>query len=223
MHPDQSTHSEDPESTDEDDDDQDRDNYPIVPVAKTNKKSSSSFAQRLEKTKENVFSFEAQGLFLYFAHQAKHVLLNPRDFFKEMHTEGGLIEPSIFLCIAASIYGIFEAIGHLNPIVFFQTMLSSLFFVYVGAIIVNFALKAFGGKSNYEGTFRVLAFSKATLLFAWVSVASFSIGGFLALGYTIYLNIIGCKKVHQLGTPVTAAVIITLAILQMAIKTLFKI
>ncbi len=218
MHPDQGTHeSEDPEYEDEEHHNDDH----VAPSAATGK--SSAVARQLNKTKKTVFSPHASGLLLYFAHQAKHVLSNPAEFFDQMHTEGGLTEPTIFLFISASIYGLLEAIGHLNPIVFFQTLFSSLAFVFLGAIIVNFALKAFGGKGNYESTFRVLAFSKATLLFAWISVASFAIGGFLAVGYTVYLNIIGCKKVHQLATPITATVVIVLALFQLLAKMFFKI
>jgi hypothetical protein len=216
MHPDQGKHE--PEDPDYDEEDQ---GDSVESTAAPGK--SSAVARHLNKTQNTVFSLEASGLLQYFAHQAKHVLTNPVEFFDQMHTEGGLAEPTIFLVIAASIYGLFEAIGHLNPIVFFQTFASSLAFVYLGAIIVNFALKAFGGKGNYESTLRVLAFSKATLLFAWISVASFAIGGFLAIGYSVYLNVIGCKKIHQLATPITASVVIVLALFQLLMKMFLKI
>jgi hypothetical protein len=218
MHPDQGKHE--PENSADYDDEVDKDESVDATAAPGR---TSAVARHLNKTKKTMFSPEASGLLQYFAHQAKHVLSNPVEFFDQMHTEGGLTEPTIFLVISASIYGLFEAIGHLNPIVFFQTFASSLAFVYLGAIIVNFALKAFGGKGNYESTLRVLAFSKATLLFAWISVASFAIGGFLAIGYSVYLNIIGCKKVHQLATPITATVIIALALFQLLIKMFLKI
>lgn len=168
-------------------------------------------------------SADVLGLIRYYVHEAKNVLTQPTAFLSEMPTTGGLLEPGIFLAISAAVYALMSAIGHLNPLVFFISFLSTMFYVTAGA---SFASKIFtlacGGQGNFEGTFRVFAYSKATLLFAWISVGSMPIGGWIAVAYTVLLNIFGIAKVQKLQTAPVAGIVVVLAVLQFMVKNLIK-
>ena len=161
---------------------------------------------------------DARSIAVYYFTQAKDVLTKPHAFFDQMSETGGFAEPLIFLSTSAVIYGLLEAIGRFNLMVLCTSFFSSIVFTLLGAAAINFALCKIGGKGNFESTFRVMSFSKATLLFAWISVGSIQIGGFLALFYMAFLNIVGTKKVHRLTMKHTAVVVVLWTLLQFAIK-----
>ncbi len=170
------------------------------------------------KIKGVVFSPETKSLFLYYWLQVKGVLLNPGDFFSQMPAEGNFIEPAIFLCVSAAIYSLLQAIGNLNPFLYIKLVFMSVVSVALGSLIANFSFKLFGGKGTAKGTFAVLAYSKATLLFAWISLGHLQIGGMLSVAYTIYLNVLGMQKVHQMGRIKTTILTIVLAALGLLVK-----
>lgn len=131
--------------------------------------------------------------------RAMDILRHPRKFFDQMPSEGGFIEPSIFLLLSAGIYALLQAIAKFNPALLILTTLTSVVSVVLASGIIWFACKFFGGKGTFESTFRVLSYSKATLLFAWVTLGPVPIGGLASIGYCIYLNILGLEEVQAVG------------------------
>lgn len=153
------------------------------------------------------------GIFADYLGVAGNVLVHPKQFFDDMATDEGYLQPSMFLLISAVFYSALQAIGHLNLLLLITTPFISFLKVVVGSLVLNFALKALGGKGSLQGTFRVLAYSKATLLFAWIVVGKLAIGGFISLIYTLYLNIQGCRRVHLLDTVRVSVVVVILALI----------
>jgi hypothetical protein len=129
---------------------------------------------------------------------AKSVLFTPGIFFSAMPVEGGYVQPGIFLLLSASVFALLQAISKLSPFILITACLSSIAGVLAASGIITLVCRGLGGKGNFQGTFRVLAYSKATLLFAWLALGPIPIGGIASLVYGVYLNIVGLEKVQQL-------------------------
>lgn len=165
-----------------------------------------------------VFEAEDQNLIQkYFSH-VNAILFNPKKFFAALPPEG-VVAPTIFLCVSAAIYAFLQALGHLNPLLLFSSFFSSIFYTAGGAVIVWAVFnKACKGRGTLVETYRVLAYSKATLLFGWIMAGSIPLGGYLSVAYTLFLNYIGLKKVHRLNTMMTAGIVMALGALAFAFK-----
>lgn len=167
---------------------------------------------------ETIVSEPSQGYIHAYWAQAKSVLLHPRSFFETMPPSVSMKEPFVFLAISALIYAFLQALVKFNFLILFTAFFTTLVTVSVGAMVAFYAFKKLGGKGTMLDTFRVFSYSKATLLFAWFAAGPYAIGGWLALVYSIYLNIIGCMKVHGLPKKITSLLIIILAILGMLLR-----
>lgn len=164
----------------------------------------------------------AAGFLGSYFNNAKAVLFHPRLFFDNMPREGGLTEPAVFLVVSAAIFGVLQSIAKLNPLVGIVAVAGNLISVAIVSLLLSFILGKMGGQGNYQSTFRVLAYSKVTLLFAWLSLGPFAIGSLAALLYGIYLNILGLEKVHDIDRKRTAMVVGGLALLVFAITRLLR-
>ena len=181
---------------------------------------SSDLGSKVAQFKSRLFSPEAKGLVAYYFMQVRYVLLQPKEFFAEMPKQGGYVEPLIFLGITAGIYAILQAIGHLNFVLMIKLFLTSTVSVIVGAFFTDLILRRYGGKGNRESTFRVLAYAKAPLLFAWIHLGMHSVGGIVATVYTLFLAVIGLKQVHELSGKVIFIVVALLTALGLFAKGL---
>lgn len=180
----------------------------------------NDFGTRVAQFRSQLFSPETKGFVVYYLLQVRHVLMHPKQFFAEMPTEGGYVEPLMFLGITAAIYAVLQAIGHLDIILMIRLFLTSTVSVIVGAFLTDLILRRYGGKGTREGTFRVLAYSKAPLLFAWIHLGMHSVGGVAATVYTLVLAVIGLKRVHQLSGQVIFIVVALLTALGLLVKGL---
>lgn len=171
-----------------------------------------------DKFAVRIFDAEDQNFIQkYFSH-VQGVLFNPKKFFAAMPPEG-LVAPTIFLVISAGIYAFLQALGNLNPLLLFSAFFGSLFYTAAGAGIVWAVFnKLCKGHGSFQQTYRVLAYSKATLLFAWIMAGTIPLGGYLSVAYTLFLNYIGLKKAHRLNTMMTAGITVALGALAFALK-----
>lgn len=150
------------------------------------------------------------GLAGYYLLVAKEILMDPKVFFAALDLKGGVGEPILFCCFIFLITSLAHAIAHVNLFAFFQAFVVSFLSVALGAFITNFAIKKLGGKNDFAATARVLAFSKATALFAWISLGPMPIGAILALGYGAYMNYLGLSRINPKLKKQTLIVIISL-------------
>lgn len=155
-------------------------------------------------------SRDAGSVVRYYFMQLAEVLLHPKHFFSAMEPDEGLIEALCFGLFSIAIYSVLQGIGHFNIVLILMVFCGTCFKTALGAAIAGFVLKKLGGKASVKDTLRVFAYSKATLLFAWISLAYLPIGGVLAFGYAMYLNFLGCRKLHDLSSPKVAATIMVL-------------
>ena len=153
---------------------------------------------------------------------------NSEGFHSEMPTEGGYQEPLTFAAINFAILGLLSGIvavllkgAGAGSIV--STLVGAVIGGIVGLFIVGIILfiffKIFGGSGGYEGTVRILSYSSAAQVFAWIPVIGWIIGL-----YGIWLNIVGGKHVHNLTTVKSAiAVLIPIIILEVIIMVLMAV
>ena len=185
------------------------------------KNGTESGPMLVEQQRDTSAQLTQKGFFPGYFDQAKEVLIAPRQFFTTMPVTGGLLRPTIFLLVSASVYSLLQAISKLNFFVLFTAMFSSVVSVFIASAIIAFASKKLGGKGTFEGTFRVIAYSKATLLFAWLSLGAIPIGGIVSTAYSVYLNILGIEKIQQMPRKIVATLIIVVAVIGLILKFRF--
>jgi hypothetical protein len=155
------------------------------------------------------------GLATYNFMVTKDILFDPRIFFRDLALNGGFGEPMLFSIFACLLSSALFAVAKLNLLLFFWSFIVSFLSLTLGAVVVTWAFRKLGGKGNLEGTFRVLAFSKATVVFSWISLGAVPVGLLIAAAYTGYMNYVGLSRVHQLPRKQTIILVVVLSILGM--------
>lgn len=157
-----------------------------------------------------------RGLLRHFAKSLRDSLFLPFKFFGEPHQN--LSEAAIHLGLCTFIYAFLEALFHLNIGLFFTAFLMGYGAVVVGTLVVHLAFKKLNGKGTFAETANVMAFSRSTLVFAWITLG-IPIGGIIAGLYTLALNIVGIEKIHQTDRKNTAIILSIIAAIGFALKS----
>lgn len=131
-----------------------------------------------------------------FAQTWQRVVTDPNAFFAEMPQAGGLGEPGTFLLICAALnalghfvlgWGLGGALGVLVAQIVVTVLLA--------AVLTLIAQHLFDGRAGFEPTFRVVAWSSAPLVLAWLPLV-----GKLARLWAAYLMMRGTERVHAMDT-----------------------
>jgi hypothetical protein len=143
----------------------------------------------------------------------KEVLLSPTQFYRRMPTSGGVKNPLIFGLILGVFGGVLAlawqqvfllrirespeiTTTHLLGITIGLPFIV-LVTLYLGSAIIHLCLMVVGGnRRGFEATFRVIAYSSSTQIFALIPL----IGGLIIPIYTLAIEIIGLKEGHGIGT-----------------------
>jgi len=140
--------------------------------------------------------FESRSPMEEFPAVWQRVITDPLGFFADMPETGGLQHPTVFLVLCAAI----NALGHLllfaglgGMVVIFVWQVIAAF--VSAALFVLIAQNLFGGRAGFEPTFRVVAYSWAPLVIAWLPFI-----GRIALIYAAYLMIRGLERIQELDT-----------------------
>ena len=123
----------------------------------------------------------------------KKVILDPREFYREMPSSGGFENPLIFLGISAIFYFLLRiAVSDLVDAVnaFF---LVGLAYIFGPGVLMLACQYLFEGEGDYEGTLRLCSYAGSTLMLAWIPYL-----GIFAYLYSFYLVFLGTQKVHKL-------------------------
>ena len=162
------------------------------------------------------------GLVTYYFIVTKEVLTAPQAFFASMSLVGGLNDPLLYLAFTSVMTGLFACLAKLNLLVFFFSAIYSFFSVAIAAVIMQLAFKKLGGQGKFEQTFNVLAYSRATFIFAWISLGPWPIGLAVATIFTAYLNYLGLSRVHKLPPTTIGLVIGVLTAIPLIVKFAMK-
>lgn len=158
------------------------------------------------------------GIATYNLNVTKDILSNPKAYFQNLPLSGGYGEPLLYLVFTLILSSLMFAVSKLNPLLFFWGMIIGFLSVSVGAVITDLAFKRLGGKGDLEGTFRVLAFSKATFVFAWIALGQISLGAMLATMGTGYMCYLGLMRVQGLSPKSTLIIVAVLSALSMLFR-----
>ena len=174
-----------------------------------------------------------------FVETWKKVIMSPSEFYENMPKEAGFGEPLAFATINFVVLGFGKALmsiifGFLGLTllggdagvtaismvinVVLNTIFTPIFGIiglFIGGAILFILFKIVGGSGSYEGTVRILSYSSAVGLLAWIPIA-----GWLFGLYQIILNIIGGKYVHNLSTTRSAIAVLIPYILILGIVIL---
>ena len=137
----------------------------------------------------------------------KTVILHPKQFFESMPLTGGIGQPLLFVACTSAFAALGVIVGDLGqPLVAFQAAWKAFIGAIVGSFLGSFVTwilcKLFGGKGNYEQTYRACAYSTAPHVFAVIGRL-----GWIGTPYSIYLLFLGLKRSHELSSGKAAAVI----------------
>jgi len=142
----------------------------------------------------------------------KKVVLEPREFYREMPSSGGFENPLGFLGISAAFYFIFEVVVCGLPNAVNAFFLVCLAYIFGPGILMLACQYLFEGEGDYEGTVRLCAYAGVTLTLAWIPAL-----GIFSYLYSFYLIFLGAQKVHLLDPTKSAiatlsAILVTTAI-----------
>jgi hypothetical protein len=146
----------------------------------------------------------------------KRVITDPRGFFQDMPTRGGIQAPLLFLvgCLVLAGLG-FLVVGPrgfgLN-LIFWGTVRSFLY----AALFMAIARQVFSGAGDYEASYRVVAYATAPMALLWVPL----LGGLTAL-YTIFLVIVGLERVHGFDAVKSVLTVLLTSIVVLAVGWAF--
>jgi len=144
------------------------------------------------------------------------VVLRPVEFFRGILRQGDFINPLIFAIICYEVFTILSGLFSLAGISGrqgFGAFIVSLIvapilgavglFIWAGILHLLVMLIVGSRNSGYEATFRVGAYSAVTLLVSWIPFI-----GFIANLYSVYLEIVGIREVHNTTTGKAALVVL---------------
>ena len=145
--------------------------------------------------------FDAQATAQQFFTTWKRVVFDAGGFFAEMPETGGLQAPLVFLAVCEAIHwvGAFLLCFSVRALVGGFVLGMATVGVFA-AVVVLVAQHLFNGRAGFESTFRVIAYSAAPLVLAWVPRL-----GVLAVLYTLFLAVRGIERVQ--GFDATRAVL----------------
>ncbi|UCD71527.1 MAG: YIP1 family protein [Syntrophobacterales bacterium] len=184
---------------------------------------------------------EELGFFEAFLTTLKEALLSPTRFYRRMPTRGGFKSPLIFGLILGVLGGVFSLtwqqvfmlrLGRFPEMattyfvgIIIALPLIVLASLYIISAIVHLCLTVVGGnRRGFEATFRVIAYSGSTDIFAFIPF----IGSLITFIYALVIVIIGLREGHGIGKgraalAVFLPIIVILALfLVVALSLLYK-
>ena len=151
-----------------------------------------------------------------FVVTVRRLVVEPVAFFRGMNRQGDFVNPLLFALICSEIYAIIAGfLGVLSSVVglgargmgetivgFFSSLIimpifAAVIFVVSAAIIhLLVLLIARPMSTNFETTFRVVAYANVTILVAWVPI----LGLLVATVWYAVLSILGVREGHATST-----------------------
>jgi hypothetical protein len=146
----------------------------------------------------------------------KRVVTDPRGFFQDMPTRGGIQSPLLFLvaCLVCAALGylVIGPRGFGLSLVFWGTLRS---FLYAGVFLLV-ARQIFSGTADYEATYRVIAYATAPMALMFLPV----VGGLTFL-YTVFLIIVGLERVNEFDAVKSVLTVLLASLVILAIGWVF--
>lgn len=165
------------------------------------------------------------GFFKALLATIKQVLFRPTSFFDALASKAPVKGALLFyICVGVLVGVVASIIGSVTNAVLFGQNTQNAFLaapslavtvvvmpimliigLYLGAAVLNFVAKIFGGKADFEKTLNVLAFSSSAQVWSLVPL----LGGIVSFFWMFYLQIKGLSRIHELSVPKVVLVLVT--------------
>lgn len=136
---------------------------------------------------------------------AVQVITRPVDFYREMPTFGGFVDPLIFLVVVSVAAGVVQAVfslfglgmgGAVGLASIIILPIAMAIFGFVGAAIVFVIWKLLGSEQNYEVAYRCAAYAGAICPLTTIVHPVPYLGALVGIAWSTYLMIIASTEVH---------------------------
>jgi hypothetical protein len=173
---------------------------------------------------DHLMTPETKGLLMLAFHDARSILFQPEQFFASMPTRGNIAEPAIFLVIVAGLSGLLAGIISMNLLITLQFIIGNVLQAFLLSFIASKLFTGMGSTEPFETTFRVIAYSQATLIVAGLK---FNILGnyipayitlLIATVLALRLQAIGMQQVHDFPPGKTLPVLVGATLFIMLIR-----
>jgi hypothetical protein len=157
----------------------------------------------------------------YYLTVSSEVLFSPSKFFAQIASSTDMVEPAVFMAISVGISCILRIVsGDMSGIFGF---FGRIFCVLACAFIATYGMRALASKGDFPTLFRIFAYSQAPMIISWITLGAIPIGGFVAIGYSIYLSIVGLEQVYRTQRTQAAVVVIIVVLIARGIAGLLHI
>lgn len=152
---------------------------------------------------------ESKGFdFQKFFDDSKNALLNPKEHFGKLETEGGIVDPIIRALIYGAIGGVLYMLwgflhlgavvgpfgGAVGVVALFTSLIGAVIGAFIGGVVVLLFSAICGGSTDFEANLRVavaiMVVFPITALFSVISGLNFWLGSLISLAinlYTLYM------------------------------------
>jgi hypothetical protein len=158
---------------------------------------------------------EMSYLLKFYFREVKSLLLNPYSFFLAHTNDTTLGEPIAFMVISGGISAIFMSLaGDLSGGL--STLFGTSAYAIIAAIAVHYAMDFLNTsdapKGNLVATFKILAYSQAPLLVAWIKLGVVPAGWWIAFVYSIFLCMVGLEQVYGMSRQKSLMIILLVSL-----------
>ncbi len=192
------------------------------PVKKKEKKEKKKSVQdkALDQVKklQALNTPETQGAIKFTIHQATEVLTKPKEFFAAA-VNGDAADARFFLFTTLAMSSLLAGVTNMNLFVSLRFFAVYLISTYLTAGISWWLFMQLGSPKKFSENFIVIAYSQAVLFLTAVQIGPLRIVTFIAaLGYMVYLQMLGMQKVHELERNTLIIVLAIIAVVLGVIK-----
>lgn len=154
---------------------------------------------------------ETKGTLMYAIHQARLVFTDTKKFFKKLPHHGNNAESALMLFVYAAVGGLLAGIVSFNLLITLQFVIVNLIASYLLSIAVHRILVMMGSHESFDVTFRVIAFSSATLVIAGLKLGILGFVTYaIALFYAVRIQSTGLAVSHDVPpSKITMVVILS--------------
>lgn len=158
---------------------------------------------------------EMSYLLKFYFREVKSLLINPYSFFLAHTDDTTLGEPIAFMVISAGISAILMSLaGDLSGGL--STLFGTSAYAIIAAIAVHYAMDFLNTSDAQKGdlvsTFKILAYSQAPLLVAWIKLGVVPAGWWIAFVYSIFLCIVGLEQVYGMSRQKSLMIIVVVSL-----------
>ncbi len=157
----------------------------------------------------------------YYLTVVNEVVFSPGKLFAQAAANPDLVEPAVFMVISIGICSLLQIIsGDIGGIFRF---IGKIFCVLASAFVTTYALRALDSKGDFRTLFKVYAYSQAPMVIGWIKLGSLNIGGLIAVGYSMYLSVVGLEHIYRIQRTQASVIVLVVGLVVWGIAKLLGI